>query len=217
MPPVYTRNGRILLRNGLPVVGDCCCTEADRGRRCVLARIEVSVAYATATTAEIPFDELPSESEAAAKARSVSDSSILFDPAPAGVSDTSVDMRGSAPWEASVATSNRCRAGDELLSISRGTGTVVFRAVVRNLGRFRIEFHPGLVLAAQRKVGDTSPSGRHTYVTSGVTASLSVVEATRCVVSASPAWPASWDPGFDLSRLAYEREVWALEMEVSRP
>ena len=217
MPAVYTRNGRIILRNGLPVVGDCCCTEEDRRKRCVRAEIEVVVAYSTTQTSPIPWDDLPSQAEAEAKSKDVKDSSILFDPSPAGVADTSVNMQGTAPWEAAVETSNRSRQGDEILSIVRGTGTVTFRAVVRNLGRIRIEFHPGLVLGYQQTIGDTRPSGRHTYVQDGVTASLSIVDATRCSVVQNPAWPASWNPGFVLANLAYANEVWALELEVVRP
>ena len=217
MPAVYTRNGAIILRGGVPVAGDCCCTEEDRKKRCVRAEVEITVSYATTQTSLIQWEDLPSQAEAQAKAKSVADSSILFDPAPAGVADTSVNLQGTGAHDAVVATSSRCRRGDELLSITRGTGTITFRAVVRNLGRIRVEFHPGLVLGYQQTIGDTRPTGRHTYVQDGVTASLSIIDATRCSVVQTPAWPASWNPGFVLANLAYANEVWALELEVVRP
>ncbi len=224
MPPVYTRNGRIILRNGLPVVGDCCCTEEDRRKRCVYAEIEVAVAYSSASMSGCLDTAIPqSQSAAAAYVRSRYDSSLSFDPLPAGVADT--DLSGRAdPCEAPVATSARCATGDERLSISFGSGLVTYRAVVRNLGRLRISFRCGLAVAYVRS--GRTPSGgvadeQHQYVADGVAPSLSVPSASGCVVRQSPAWPASWDPRFNGScgAPAYLENdgVLVLELEVARP
>lgn len=233
MPAVYTRNGRIILRNGLPVVGDCCCTEADRARRCVRASIEIVISYGIASVdVWSRCGALPTPSQAATLARNVDDTGVTFDPLPDGVADTSL-LLSKDPNKRSardtVATSARCRQGDEFVSIDRTTGRITIRALVSNLGTLSIAFHPGLSVPKLAE-GVDRPTNPEDGYCSYVTLASATFSATvsNCVVRAVAPFAsgATFDPGFkgaadpcgsSWSNLAYTDEVWNFALEVARP
>ena len=206
--PLVFRNGKLLFVGGrLAMDLGCCCTEEERNRRCVQADVTVTISYGTSTQSVASV--ITSESAVNSHVRSVNDSFVSFNPAPAGLATATQ----TGPGSTNVATSAACRRGGELVEITRSTGQIVFHAVVSNLGTLSVSFHPGLGIHFNSTVQPLVAVA--TYVTS---ASMSVaVVANDCSVDVVGGNNQTWNPRFSVSTCTYANDAWNLQLNVTRP